>query len=169
MRRVDPAAFGAVLAALWAAHDLADHVIGQTDHQAAHKATSWSAMAGHVGLYHAVQVATLGALRGLCGVRPSWRRTLAGVLLSASTHALLDRRWPVVRALELTGSAGFARSNRTPTHGHGPVGFPPDGPDGLHDDRGDRPLPLHGPYLADQALHHTCLAVAAAVIAGGGR
>ena len=27
------------------------------------------------------------------------------------------------------------------------------------------PAPLHGPYLADQSLHHVCVALAAAVIA----
>lgn len=31
----------------------------------------------------------------------------------------------------------------------------------------ERPLPIHGPYLADQALHHACLLVAAAILAGG--
>jgi hypothetical protein len=28
------------------------------------------------------------------------------------------------------------------------------------------PVPLHGPYLADQALHHVCLWLAALVAAG---
>jgi hypothetical protein len=31
------------------------------------------------------------------------------------------------------------------------------------------PAPLHGPYLADQALHHACLFVAALILAGGAR
>jgi len=30
----------------------------------------------------------------------------------------------------------------------------------------EHPLPLHGPYLADQALHHGCLAVTAVILAG---
>lgn len=149
-----PAArFAAILGALLAAHDLADHVV-QTDHQAATKATSWRGMAGHITGYQATQAAALAALRPL-GVRPSWRRTLAGMAISAGTHALLDRRWPVLRLLELTGSSNFA--------------FPQ--VDVIRLQRSRRStgaVPLHGPYLADQALHHACLAVAAYVIAGGG-
>lgn len=171
------AAFGATLAALWAAHDVADHVV-QTDHQAAAKATSWSAMAGHVGSYHAVQVASLLALRSL-GVRPSWRRIVAAVAWSAGTHVFLDRRWPVRRALELTGSPGFARGVLTIPKT--PVGVETverarerrqrDGTWGvlLHGMTTEQaiPVPLHGPYLADQALHHVALAVAAAILAAG--
>lgn len=129
--------FGAALAALWGAHDFADHVV-QTDHQAAHKATSWAAMSGHVGSYTAVQVAALAALRPL-GVRPSWRRTVAAVAWSAGTHALLDRRWPVTKILQGSGSSGFAALQ----------------------------TPINGPYLADQGLHHACLLVSALVLASG--
>lgn len=148
--------FGAVLAMLWVAHDLGDHV-AQTDHQARTKADNWRGMAGHIGTYHLTQAAALAALRPL-GVRPSWRRVLAGMAFSAITHAFLDRRWPVVRLLELTGSPGFARPVvRT-------VGDVRDvlGANSTVDAVGQ--LPLHGPYLADQALHHACLAVTAAVI-----
>lgn len=153
------ASFGALLAALWSAHDLADHVV-QTDHQAANKASSWPAMAGHVSSYTAVQVAALAAIRPL-GVRPSWRRMLAGVALSAGTHAVLDRRWPVVRILQLTGSAGFADPVTRVS-----------GMAGLSDPnvvKSAGPVPLHGPYLADQALHHACLFLAALILAGGRR
>lgn len=132
------ARFGAVMAALWAAHDLADYV-AQTDHQAANKASDWRAMAGHVGGYHVVQALTVAALRG-AGVRPSWRRVLVALLWPAATHALLDRRWPVKRILTATGSPEFAQAT----------------------------TPLHGGYLADQALHHAALVVSAAVLAGGG-
>lgn len=157
------ATLGATLAVLWAAHDLADHVV-QTDHQAARKATSWRAMAGHVGGYHAVQLLALVLLRR-AGVRPSWSRTLAAVAWSAGTHAFLDRRWPVRRTLELTRSPGFARPEvrvHLDVDGHGAVvggaGVPR-----TVDVTG--PLPLHGPYLADQALHHAALAVSAAILA----
>lgn len=157
------AVFGAVLAALWAAHDVGDHVV-QTDHQAAHKAKDWGAMASHVGGYHAVQVAVLAALRTV-GVRPPWWRLAAGVALSAATHALLDRRWPVVAVLRRTGCSGFASSNV--------VRIQPGivRPGAIHGEQfahiPEAPLPLHGPYLADQALHHACLLVAALVIASG--
>jgi hypothetical protein len=33
----------------------------------------------------------------------------------------------------------------------------------------EAPLPIHGPYHADQALHHACLLVAALIITGGRR
>jgi Protein of unknown function (DUF3307) len=130
------AAFGAILAALCAAHDLADHV-AQTDHQAKHKATSWPAMAGHVGSYTAVQVAALAVLRPM-GVQPSWRRMVAGVAVSAGTHAFLDRRWPVAAILRYTRSPKFAVMD----------------------------YPISGPYLADQSLHHACLFVTALILAG---
>jgi|SRR5688500_6465586 len=132
------AAFGAVLAALWAAYDVTDHIV-QTDHQAAHKATSWSAMAGHVGGYTAVQVGVLAALRTLLGVRPSPARLAAGVAFSAATHAFLDRRWPVKKVLQATGSPNFA----------------------------EMLTPICGPYQADQALHHGALLVSALLITGG--
>jgi hypothetical protein len=170
MTRVDPARFGAALAALWAVHDLADHVV-QTDHQAATKASSWRGMAGHIGTYHLVQAATLAALRALAGIRPSWRRTLAAVALSAGTHTLLDRRWPVVAILEATGSPGFAASTEVPAalvDGTHPNWRQEQLDPAIGITRNVR-LPLHGPYLADQALHHGCLAVAAAVLAGGAR
>ncbi len=195
---MDLAAFGAVLAALWAAHDFADHIM-QTDHQAAHKVRSWPAMAGHVGSYTAVQVGALALLRG--GFSPG--RLVAGVAFSAVTHAFLDRRWPVWRALALTGSPEFAKSRVEAerellvcTN----VDADPDGPSNLeeaghaladavlaarHGDEqqaGDalafavrhavtvidpeHPTSLHGPYLADQALHHACLFVSAFLIAG---
>lgn len=153
--------FGAVLGALWAAHDVADHVV-QTDHQAATKSGDWRGMAGHISTYHLVQLAALAAMRPL-GVRPSWRRAAAAVAVSAVTHAVLDRRWPVLAILRATGSRAFARSASidvtTLGQTEGYVDLP----------RGHRPLPLHVPYLADQALHHGCLAVCAAIIAGGAR
>lgn len=158
------ARFGALLAALWAAHDVADH-LAQTDHQATHKAASWRAMAGHVGSYTAVQLLALGALRGLAGVRPSRRRLLAAVALSAGTHAFIDRRWPVVELLRRTGSPYFASTPTTQ-----PCTVDVVYGDGLpHVDIHGQVVPLPGPYLADQALHHGVLALCAAVLAGDTR
>ncbi|MFJ4668956.1 hypothetical protein [Kitasatospora purpeofusca] len=138
------AAFGAVWAVLSVGHTLADHVLGQTDHQAANKAAptpqqvrdgadphrGWSACLAHVALYHLV-VAGLYALVRLAVPLPA---TLLGattaLLWSAGTHAILDRRWPVRLLLERTGSPNFA----TLQSGG-----------------------ISGPYLADQALHATAL------------
>jgi hypothetical protein len=147
------ARFGAVLAALHAAHDLGDHVV-QTDHQAAHKSSDWRAMGSHITGYQITQAVALAALRPL-GVRPSWRRTLAGMAVSAATHAFLDRRWPVVWLLEHTGSREFAH--------------PVVESIGTQIDVGTveslATLPLHGPYLADQSLHHVCLMAVAWILA----
>mgnify|MGYP000943650341 CR=1 FL=1 len=161
---------GAVYAALMAAHDLADHVI-QTDHQAAGKADSWRAMAGHVGSYQAAQAVALAALRPL-GVRPAWWRLALASAWSAGTHALLDRRWPVRRVLELTGSRGFARGEMTLPEAlvlsERPLAGQAGAVQGWVQEH-HAPAPLHGPYLADQALHHACLFVAARILAGGAR
>lgn len=158
--------YAVVLPTLLVAHNLGDHVTGQTDYQAAHKASSWRAMAGHIAGYHATLAAALGATCATTGVRPRWRSVLVGLAFSAATHAFLDRRWPVRRALELTGSPGFARSATLPVHHHG-MYRTADGDVGSGD--GAFPLPLHGPYLADQAFHHGCLLVAALLVAAGSR
>jgi hypothetical protein len=65
--------------------------------------------------------------------RPSFGRAVLGLAFSAGTHALIDRRWPVRALLRATGSPGFA----------------------------ELATPLNGMYLADQALHHGCLYIAA--------
>jgi len=154
-----PAQLGAVYAALMAAHDLADHVV-QTDHQALHKRDSWRAMAGHVGGYQATQAAALAALRPL-GVRPAWWRLALASAWSAGTHALLDRRWPVRWILDHTGSERFATGAFIASPGtQSLTGLSVQPPPA-------QPVPLHGPYLADQALHHACLFVAALILAGG--
>lgn len=135
-----PARVGDVIAALYVGHQIGDH-IAQTDHQAANKAgkgcEGWQAMAGHVASYTACQAVALLALRAT-GVRVSPIRAVLGLAVSAGTHALIDRRWPVQRLLHATGSPGFA-----------------DLADGG----------MNGPYLADQALHVGCLFAAALVTA----
>lgn len=164
--------FAVTLPTLLVAHNVADHVV-QTDHQAANKASSWPAMAGHIGGYLATAEAAVQLVGAVTGVRPSWRRRLAGHVLSGATHAFLDRRWPVVRALELTGSAGFARPQMPSVFVDGTVDgatiYSPSGKDPAIGVARTGPLPLHGPYLADQALHHGCLLLAALVMAGGTR
>lgn len=131
------ARFAAVFATLHAAHQLGDH-IAQTDAQAAGKTTDWRAMAGHVTSYHVTAAAMLAAASGALGLRLSPRRAVAGFAVSAATHALLDRRWPVRWVNQHTGSPGFA----------------------------DLQTPLNGPYLTDQALHYGCLWLAALIMAG---
>ncbi|MFS8200493.1 transcriptional regulator (plasmid) [Streptomyces sp. CWNU-52B] len=128
--------YPAVYALLRVAADVADHWV-QSDHQAQHKAKPGTeghkALAGHVATYTATQAAALlvgnHALR--LGLRP--RNMAAALALSASTHYLIDRRWPVRKAAEATGKAAFYNLG-------GPLG---------------------GAYLLDQATHHAAEAVAA--------
>lgn len=133
-----PAGFAAVYATLHAAHQVGDHIV-QTDDQAARKADDWGAMVAHVAGYHLTAVAMLALASRVLHLRLPLGRTSAGLAVSAVTHALLDRRWPVRWVNRHTGSPGFA----------------------------DLQTPLNGPYLTDQALHHGCLWVVALIIAGG--
>lgn len=162
---------GTVYAALWAGHDLGDHVV-QTDAQATEKGAENGkhgpkeprALAGHVASYTATQAAALRAV----GVPLLRWRTLAGLAFSAATHAFIDLRWPVRWVLEHTGSAAFAAPQLT---AGGELTIPTRFPEQARYHRqlirvtGN--VPLHGPYLADQALHHGCILIAAAIIAGG--
>jgi hypothetical protein len=155
MMRADPvtalATFGTVWAALAVGHNLADHVLGQTDRQAARKGApdaeaianganrraGWGACLRHVALYHLV-LAVLVAIAWLAlPLQLTWLGLLAGFAWSAVTHAFLDRRWPVRWLLEHTGSGPFSR---LASGG------------------------MNGMYLADQALHGTALFFSALLI-----
>jgi Protein of unknown function (DUF3307) len=89
---------------------LAGHLLGdwvaQTDWQATTKTRSWPALAAHVAAYHLV----MGALLLLPVMRDGWPtwKALVVLLVSAATHAVIDRRWPVRALLRLTASPGFA-------------------------------------------------------------
>ena len=86
---------------------IAGHLIGdwvvQTDWQAANKTTSWKAMAQHMVGYHL----TLIVLCGWVLDGPGLAVLIAG---SLATHAVIDRRWPVIRLMEATGSGPFAQT-----------------------------------------------------------
>jgi hypothetical protein len=45
---------------------------------------------------------------GFTGFRPARRRALSALLVSAGTHAVIDRRWPVRALMRAVGSPGFA-------------------------------------------------------------
>lgn len=89
---------------------LAGHLLGdwvaQSDWQARTKTRSWAALAAHVATYHLV----MGALLLLPILRDGWPpwKALLALLVSAATHALIDRRWPVRALLRVAGSPGFA-------------------------------------------------------------
>lgn len=164
---LDPGRFAAVYAALWASHDLADHVV-QTDAQAAAKSgqglDGWRGMVGHLAGYGASQATALALLRA-AGVRLPAARMAAGLAVSLGSHGFLDRRWPVVGILRSTGSARFAAPLVRVHHSVDGYGKPTRVDGVPRDVEASGPLPLHGPYLADQALHHVCVVLAAAVIA----
>jgi hypothetical protein len=134
------ATFAALFATAYTAHQLADHVAGQTDAQAAAKARpgveGWSALARHVSAYHAVMAGMVGIAARAVGLPVSARGLAAGLVVSAGTHALWDRRRPVVWLMSRLGSPTFAAMRS----------------DGLN-----------GAYLGDQALHVACLWAAALV------
>jgi Protein of unknown function (DUF3307) len=89
---------------------LAGHLLGdwvaQSDRQATTKTRSWAALATHVATYHLV----MGALLLLPILRDGWPpwKALITLLVSAGTHAVIDRRWPVRALLIASASPGFA-------------------------------------------------------------
>jgi Protein of unknown function (DUF3307) len=89
---------------------LAGHLLGdwlaQTDWQATNKTRSWAALATHVASYHLV----MGVLLLLPILRDGWPagKALAALTVSAVTHAVIDRRWPVRALMRASGSPGFA-------------------------------------------------------------
>jgi hypothetical protein len=89
---------------------LAGHLLGdwvaQSDWQAANKTRSWAALTAHVASYHLI----MGLLLLITILRDDWPagKALAVLTVSAITHAVIDRRWPVRALLRATGSPGFA-------------------------------------------------------------
>jgi hypothetical protein len=94
-----------VFLVLLARYFLGDSVL-QSDWQATNKTRSWAALATHVASYHLV----MGLLLLLPILRYGWpaERALAALTVSAVTHAVIDRRWPVRALLRAAGSPGFA-------------------------------------------------------------
>lgn len=115
------------------AHNLADHVLGQNDQQAANKAkpgrVGWSHVLQHVLAYHIILATMWLVTMAVFDLSVGATGFIVALLFSAVTHALLDRRWPVRWILEKTGSPEFAKMQ----------------------------TPINGPYQADQALHEGAL------------
>ena len=139
---ISTASAAIVFVALFAGHQVGDHVV-QTDADAqakgaptpdllaagVHPWTGWTACLRHIASYTFVQAAAL-ALTSL--VAPL---TLAGVaaalIVSASTHAVIDRRWLVRWLIGVKGCHGWKEA----------------------------------PYLLDQSIHIGALLVASVVAA----
>lgn len=105
-----PATFAAIFAALYAAHQVADHWT-QTDHQASTKgAPGWPgrfACAAHVTTYTITAALALLALALVTDLRPSLLHVALGLTISAVSHYVVDRRTPLRKI------AKFLPSTRT--------------------------------------------------------
>lgn len=109
--------FAVVMLAALVAHELGDFP-GQTDKMANRKGApgynpenievsnvrSWLANQAHCTEYNAVMAAVVGATCKTLGIKVTWRRALAGLGVSWVTHAIIDRRWPVVGLMKLKGT-----------------------------------------------------------------
>ncbi len=146
------ARFAAAFCALYAAHQVADHIV-QTDAQARTKGlpgrTGRLACARHVATYTATAGVALAAMSSVTGARIPLGRLAAGLALSAASHYVIDRREPLRRFAELVGLAGFYR-----------LGMPREG-------RDDNPCLGTGAYALDQSAHVGFLFAAALIMAGG--
>jgi hypothetical protein len=93
-------------AALFVGHQLGDHVLQRDGDAAAkgaptaemlaagaHPWTGWAAAMRHVGTYSLAQVVALALVCVVAPVR--WYGAVAALAVSASTHAVIDRRWMV--------------------------------------------------------------------------
>lgn len=82
--------FATVFVALFVAHQVADHWV-QTHHQAVHKAGSAWACSKHVITYTLTAALFLVVVPG----EVSWGRAGLGLVVSAGTHYVADRRTPL--------------------------------------------------------------------------
>ncbi|MEW9530704.1 hypothetical protein [Microbispora sp. NPDC049125] len=118
------AVFAATLTSAITAHHVADY-LSQTDHQACRKAApgynavddtpyaqTWIANQKHCLTYHATMAAAVGATFRILGIRIPPGRAAAALALSWGTHAVIDRRWPVKKIMEWTGSGAWYEADK---------------------------------------------------------
>lgn len=119
------ATFAAVYALLHSAHQAGDF-LAQTDPQTRRKPCrtdrgtqcteleSWGALLGHITTYHLTQAAALAAGNHFLRLGLTRNQLLAGIGVSAATHAIIDRRWPVRLWMDHTGSGLFRQAGGAP-------------------------------------------------------
>jgi hypothetical protein len=144
------ATFAAYLAALWVAHDVADHW-AQTHHQALTKghrsrAGAWACLK-HVTTYTALTAALGGLVWVVLDLQITPAGFVAGQLVSAVTHYWADRRYTLAGLAALIGKGEYYA-----------LGAPRAG----HD---DNPSIGTGAYSLDQSWHRFWLFVAALIAA----
>jgi hypothetical protein len=144
------AALAAVFIALFVAHQVADHWV-QTQHQADCKGLpGWPgriACAAHVSTYALTALIFLLILTVTVDVDLNAGPVASGLVISAVTHYIADRRTPLKRLAALVGADRFYH-----------LGIPRPG-------RDDNPSLGTGSYALDQSFHYLFLFVAALVIA----
>ncbi|MHC3816740.1 DUF3307 domain-containing protein [Streptomyces sp. DT9] len=105
--------FASLFVLLYLGHLLADYPF-QTDHQAAHKAdrcaSGWAANLRHAGT-HVITCGTALAVGAavLDNVTLSAPVAVAALLWIGSTHAFIDRRWPVAAWMRFARQKGWAQ------------------------------------------------------------
>ncbi|GAA2517958.1 DUF3307 domain-containing protein [Pilimelia columellifera] len=144
------AAIGGVFAALFAAHQVGDYWV-QTDHQAVTKARpGWVgrlACATHVTTYTLTACVALVFLAAATGWRPDVDSAVTGLLISAVSHYVADRRAVVAWLVEHANLARFYV-----------LGAP-------RPDRDDNPTLGTGAHALDQSWHIGWLFLSALFIA----
>lgn len=102
---------GSLFVLLYVAHLVGDYPL-QSDHQAAHKAATgsvgWRAAAAHASVHVAVSALALTAGALVIGLHLSVWQAAAALAWIGSTHALIDRRWPVLRWMHAARQTAFA-------------------------------------------------------------
>lgn len=145
------ALFGAVFAALYAAHQVGDHWVqtgGQAAGKGAHTAAGRLACTRHVATLTATKAAFLGLAVLVLGLPLSPAAVVAGLAVDAGSHWWADRRHTLAALAARCGKADFYA-----------LGQPRPG-------RDDLPSLGTGAYALDQSWHVGWLFVAALIVAG---
>lgn len=147
----DPTAtFAAVFAALYAAHQVADHWIQSQEQADCKGKPGWAgrlACAAHVATYTLTGAVFLVLMFAVTGLRVDALPFALGLTVSAVTHYIADRRTPL-RKLAVLFAADRFHTLGTPRPG-----------------RDDNPSLGTGAYALDQSFHVFFLFIAALVIA----
>jgi uncharacterized MAPEG superfamily protein len=150
--------FAAVFAAMYAAHQVADHWV-QTPRQAAVKGLpGWPgrrACAGHVAALTVTAAAAIAVTAAVTGAPVRLLPAVLGLAVNAASHYAADRRRPLLALAEWLG-ATVVPGKAEFWH----LGGPRPG-------RDDNPGLGTGAYALDQSWHIAWLFASALIIAGG--
>ena len=150
--------FAAVFAAMYVAHQLADHWV-QTPRQATDKGLpGWPgrlACARHVATLTLTAAAALAAVALVTGAPVRPLPAVLGLAANAVSHYAADRRSPLLSLAEWLGATAIPGKEE-----FWRLGAPRPG-------RDDNPCLGTGAYALDQSWHIAWLFIAALIIAGG--